>query len=135
MAFEFKKLSDVEVVETPADTANVLIEENGVIKKAPRTAVGGGEADMVIHVIFEGMDSEPVISIISGSYDEVVQKIDNMEPILILVFFKIASINRNSVFYSLSVDKYPYDDENIVIGINTNEFYYVVFPDNTIIID
>lgn len=37
----FKRLSDVEVVETPAETANVLIEENGIIKKAPKTAVGG----------------------------------------------------------------------------------------------
>lgn len=37
---EFKKLSDVEVVETPMDTANVLIEEDGVIKKAPKSAVG-----------------------------------------------------------------------------------------------
>ena len=36
MAYEFKKLSDVATVETPADTANVLIEEDGVIKKAPK---------------------------------------------------------------------------------------------------
>lgn len=39
---EFKRLSDVEVVAEPAESANVLIEENGVIKKAPKTAVGGG---------------------------------------------------------------------------------------------
>ena len=38
---EFKKLSDVEVVEAVSDAANVLIEENGVIKKAPKTQVGG----------------------------------------------------------------------------------------------
>lgn len=48
---EFKKLSDVEIIETPIDTANVLIEEGGVIKKAPKSAVGtvksvnGVEAD------------------------------------------------------------------------------------------
>jgi hypothetical protein len=38
---EFKRLSDVEVVAEPTESANVLIEENGVIKKAPKTAVGG----------------------------------------------------------------------------------------------
>jgi hypothetical protein len=38
---EFKKLSDVEVIAEPTESANVLIEENGVIKKAPKTAVGG----------------------------------------------------------------------------------------------
>lgn len=41
MAYEFKKLNDVEIVETPIDTANVLIEEDGVIKKAPKSAIGG----------------------------------------------------------------------------------------------
>lgn len=50
MAYEFKKLSDVEVVAEPAESANVLIEEDGVIKKAPKTAVGGagGGTDAVI---------------------------------------------------------------------------------------
>lgn len=41
MAYEFKKLGDVEVVETPMDTANVLIEEDGVIKKVAKDEVGG----------------------------------------------------------------------------------------------
>ena len=41
MAYEFKRLSDVEVVAEPSESANVLIEEGGVIKKAPKTAVGG----------------------------------------------------------------------------------------------
>jgi hypothetical protein len=40
MAFEFKKLSDVEVVAEPLETANVLIEENGVIKRAPKNEIG-----------------------------------------------------------------------------------------------
>lgn len=37
---EFKKLSDVEVVKAPADNANILIEDNGVIKKVPKTTIG-----------------------------------------------------------------------------------------------
>ena len=41
MAFEFKKLSDVEVVAEPTESANILIEDNGVIKKAPKNAIGG----------------------------------------------------------------------------------------------
>lgn len=45
MAYEFKKLSDVAVVETPADTANVLIEEGGVIKKVAKGEVGGVKVD------------------------------------------------------------------------------------------
>lgn len=38
---EFKKLSDVTLVEEAVDTANVLIEENGEIKRVPKTEVGG----------------------------------------------------------------------------------------------
>lgn len=37
---EFKKLSAVEAVETVGDAAHVLIEEDGVIKRAPKDEVG-----------------------------------------------------------------------------------------------
>ena len=43
MAYNFKSIADVEVIAEPAESANVLIEEDGVIKKAPKAAVGGGE--------------------------------------------------------------------------------------------
>ena len=39
---EFKKLSAVEAVNTVSDTASVLIEEDGVIKRAPKGEIGGG---------------------------------------------------------------------------------------------
>ena len=39
---EFKRLADVEVVETATDTDKVLIEQNGEIKRVPKTEVGGG---------------------------------------------------------------------------------------------
>lgn len=41
MATEFKKLSGVDVLEEAAETAHVLIEENGEIYRVPKTAVGG----------------------------------------------------------------------------------------------
>lgn len=134
MAFEFKKLSDVEIVEEPTESANVLIEEDGVIKKAPKTAVGD-KADMIIQVIFENEDSEPAVSIISGSYDEAAQKIDNMESVLIRVFVKQLFANASGILYPLSIEKFPSDDGSIVIGISTNNFGIIVLPDNTIIID
>lgn len=74
MAYEFKKLSDVEVVAEPAESANVLIEENGVIKKTPKTAVGGGssEWDAVIH--FNGAKNLDSVSLVSGSYEGIKAK-------------------------------------------------------------
>lgn len=86
MSYEFKKLSDVDIVETPSETANVLIEEDGVIKKAPKTAVGGGgssnEYDMIIQVkltdgtaYFDVPSSQyKIISTIG--YDKILNKIE-----------------------------------------------------------
>lgn len=51
MAYTFKSIADVDVVAEPAETANVLIEEDGVIKKAPKTAVGGGGSETVDMII------------------------------------------------------------------------------------
>lgn len=45
---EFKKLSAVEAVASVSDTASVLIEEDGVIKRAPKSEIGGGVNDMVV---------------------------------------------------------------------------------------
>ena len=42
MATEFKKLSEVAMLEEASETAHVLIEENGEIYRVPKTAVGGG---------------------------------------------------------------------------------------------
>lgn len=38
---EFRRLSDVTLVDKAQETANVLIEENGEIKKVAKTQVGG----------------------------------------------------------------------------------------------
>lgn len=48
MAYNFKSIADVDVVAEPSESANVLIEENGVIKKAPKTAVGGAGDSVLI---------------------------------------------------------------------------------------
>ena len=80
MSYNFKSIADVEVVETPTDKANVLIEENGVIKKAPKTAVGGAsgniggeEFDMVIKIsVPYGEDLvTDYVSVVEGSMQNV----------------------------------------------------------------
>lgn len=41
MAYEFTKLSDVEIAESPSSAANILIEDGGIIQKVPASSVGG----------------------------------------------------------------------------------------------
>lgn len=46
---EFKKLSEVEQIETASDNATVLIEEGGEIKRVPKKEVGGA-GGYIIHL-------------------------------------------------------------------------------------
>ena len=87
MSYNFKSIANVEIVETPTDKANVLIEENGVIKKAPKTAVGGAnkasdEVDFEFTITtypFSGDIYAEDIVITKGSMDNVLQRIRNDE--------------------------------------------------------
>lgn len=77
---EFKRLSDVEVVAEPTESANVLIEENGVIKKAPKTAVGGaGGAGGYVWTLTEGdytIDEDTLQITVTASYDDALKVLD-----------------------------------------------------------
>lgn len=42
MAVEFKKLSEVEMIESLSDSASVLVEYGGEVKRVPAEKVGGG---------------------------------------------------------------------------------------------
>lgn len=69
MSYEFKRLSDVEVVEQPLSTANMLIEEEGVIKKAP---IGkNNNHDFIIITLAGGEDLS--LATCNKSYDEVLE--------------------------------------------------------------
>lgn len=73
---EFKKLSAVEAVNEVADTANVLIEEDGVIKRAPKTAVGGaGGCDAVILLTRDPDNERDTLTLESGSHAEIYEKL------------------------------------------------------------
>lgn len=62
---EFRRLSDVELVEETTDNTNVLIEENGEIKKVSKLEIG-----TVI----------PTVTIKNGAYDECVDFLSTYEP-------------------------------------------------------
>jgi hypothetical protein len=79
MAYNFKSIADVEVVAEPTESANVLIEENGVIKKAPKTAVGGSDWDAIIKFTIDPDNERDVCTLESGSYNSIVAKFANGE--------------------------------------------------------
>lgn len=53
----FKRLDELEVIESSAENAHVLAEVNGVPKRIPASSVGGG-SNMVEKIVFEGQGVE-----------------------------------------------------------------------------
>lgn len=70
---EFKKLSEVEQLETASDNATVLIEEGGDIKRVPKSAVGGAGGYVVTitenSVLDADFSNNPTV-LCSINYDE-----------------------------------------------------------------
>lgn len=92
---EFKKLSDVESVETVSDNANILIEENGVIKKASKTEVGGNHGvDMII--CLNNLYNKD-FSIVHGNASEIIAKLDNREVVCVVL---TGEMNLGSIYVS-----------------------------------
>lgn len=70
---EFKKLSEVEQIETASDNATVLVEEGGEIKRVPKKEVGGA-GGYVATITINDLEN-PVVEqydgpVISANYDE-----------------------------------------------------------------
>jgi hypothetical protein len=54
MAYEFKKLSDVEALTEVPENATVLAEVNGAIKRIPGNGLGGSSSGLVISLDLSG---------------------------------------------------------------------------------
>lgn len=132
---EFKKLSDVEVVAEPMESANVLIEENGVIKKAPKTAVGGnGVFDAKIYINGgDSVENAGEISLIAGNYMTLAEKLINKEMPMISIcwykdfggyFYEFCTFSRFSVLIEGTIQILFMDP-----GLNPRTL--MLLPDNT----
>ena len=121
---EFKKLSAVDSVVEPIDTAQVLIEEDGVIKKTPKNAVGAQadwaeidetspafiknkpveepevyDLDITVTLNAVYADSDPDITYDVhhiSSYDEVLEKISNGEALKIKAAFNTLEVDNQT---------------------------------------
>ena len=89
MSYNFKSIADVEVVAEPTESANVLIEENGVIKKAPKTAVGGGET---LVIAFNSDDSSEIISAPNNLYEIAKEMFENLTYVN-MVLYEVGEYN------------------------------------------
>ena len=75
---EFTRLADVEVVETATDVDKVLIEQNGEIKRVPKTEVGGSGNMLIVDVSVD-MDTYAATGTTNMTFDEAIAAIANRE--------------------------------------------------------
>jgi hypothetical protein len=125
---EFKKLSDVEVVAEPAESANVLIEENGVIKKAPKTAVGGaGGNNTIVFSITNISAGEYGIVAPEGLYEKLTDMFNNNICIDIVSY-----IYSNDQFHRCTMDTLFRSGDIFEAWFGNSSTYHLkVYPNGT----
>lgn len=73
MAYEFKRLSEVELVEEFPEGASALIEDNGEIKRCP-SVKGSGNEPMIFHLTMD-MDAGTVTAEEETTWDELYEAV------------------------------------------------------------
>lgn len=100
MAYEFKRLSDVETLTEVPENANALIEVDGMIKKVPGSGLGGAtgiktaiikdsQYDACISALSTMVSAEPqtTFECINMAFDEAYNAMTNGEPLAIFGMF------------------------------------------------
>lgn len=122
MALEFKKLSEVTTTQTVSNSAKLLIEDGGEIKRVPKSVVGGssGGADGI--VTFTLFDSEYSCS---HTFAEFAEMYDNLT--LNMVYFRDLSEGRYYFDTVTRID--PYDSGGSIVNIGdtaNNAEYFMI---------
>ena len=94
---EFTRLADVEVVETATDIDKVLIEQNGEIKRVPKTEVGGAGGNMIVADLTMDVNTGAIAGSTNMTLDEAVAAINNREATGVLVY-----LSTQGMGYALS---------------------------------
>ena len=148
MAYNFKSIADVEVVAEPSESANVLIEEDGVIKKAPKTAVGGAGNNAEYDLDIEVQQDEDgdltwsvnVISSYSALRDKILSGNKPTSRVKLTGHTWAGTTFYTEVFESLSVYYQPQDDAGergegvrfVGSGACERDIYVLISPDGEI---
>lgn len=87
MAYEFTKLNAVESIEELSASANILVEENGIIKKVSKNLIGGNvsnvtnDYDIIVITNPEELEQYSFTpqTIFQSTYEEVLNKMANFK--------------------------------------------------------
>lgn len=133
---EFKKLSAVETVEAVSETAHVLIEENGVIKRAANMMQTSQIVDpyAAYDCVFIVSNMAPTgsyqdLKLIKGDYETIYNKYINLEPIN--VFGQMYFWNDN---HDGAESIRPFFEPTYYIYLDSNDIYIRSIDDHHVFI-
>ena len=94
MAIEFTRLADKKKKKKVKEEDSVLVVQDGEVKRAPKTAVGGGAGGiLIITLVFTGDDYNP--QIIGGTFEDLANAFENNMPCMMIHI----SSSGSSCFY------------------------------------
>ena len=123
MNYEFKDIATVDMVETVADTASVLIEEDGIIKRAPKSEVGGGTSTG-LSIIYEDYTLKYASD---GIYTALLDIFNNCIPVDINIWCRDVDGDTNRM-HKQNISNIDYYED--YIQINDNSGYYYIIRSN-----
>lgn len=144
MAIEFTRLADVTAIEEVKDEDTVLVVQDGEVKRAPKTAVGGAgggeKADLVIRINKPlGLTNTTVddIEIVSGSVEAVYTAFESGEfPVVEIEFLVTPSMDSYWRGASIIPAQVSFYGDSMMVGfIGVGSFcdpyvYYIVYNAN-----
>ena len=92
----YKNIVDVEALAEASESTNVLVEENGSLKKVPAAAMGGGNGNFVC--IDGDTTSETLVWSASVTYQELLEMYNNMELSGIIIRMFRNSVDSSQLF-------------------------------------
>lgn len=81
--YNFRKLSEVEQLETVPENANAIVEVDGEIKRVAGGGLGGGV--LTVTIITDGVESS-VCQCDDATYEEVKAALDSYKPVLFSIY-------------------------------------------------
>ena len=128
MAYEFKKIAEVEALDKVPDGANALIEVNGEVKRVPGSGLGGGG---IATAIIKSSDYDSAVSGVSTyaasgkptatyscinmTYEEARQIMTSGQPLAVMMMYNSGGpINRyvDGVAFTSSFIMVVYNNEH-----------------------
>ena len=94
----YKKLTDVEVMENVSENTMALVEENGALKKVPCGAGFGGGKNIVIT-----LDQDTQTVLCNTTYEEFVELFNNNQLPMIFFWTSVDNSSRQAFFYCTSI--------------------------------